>query len=126
VSDAQVAETAYTAFTSAGRTHRVSARLIVRRVKRLNPGTVPAGQHELFAAYRHHAVFTNSTASMLTAEAEHRDHAIVEQVRPRHSVQVQSLDQRGSHHARSAGWADTRQPAGQPGSAPWAGWCRRG
>ena len=80
VSDAQVAETAYTAFTSAGRTHRVSARLIVRRVKRLNPATIPAGQHELFAAYRHHAVFTNSTASMLTAEAEHRDHAIVEQV----------------------------------------------
>ena len=30
--------------------------------------------------YRHHAVFTNSTGPMLTAEAHHRDHAIVEQV----------------------------------------------
>jgi len=51
-------------------------------VKRLNPATIPAGQHELFAAYRYHAVFTNSTASILTAEAEHRDHAIVERCNP--------------------------------------------
>lgn len=38
------------------------------------PGTA------LFAAYRQDAVFANSTASMLTAESEHRDHAVVEQV----------------------------------------------
>ncbi len=41
---------------------------------------MPQGQGELFAAYRHHAVFTNSAEPMLTAEAHHRDHAIIEQV----------------------------------------------
>lgn len=78
--DAQVAETTYTAFTSAAKTHQVTARLIVRRVKRLNPKAGPQGQGELFTVYRFHAVFTDSTASTLTAEAQHRDHAIVEQV----------------------------------------------
>jgi hypothetical protein len=58
----------------------VTARLIVRRVKRLNPKSAPQGQDQLFAVYRHHAVFTNSTEPMLLAEAHHRDHAIVEQV----------------------------------------------
>src|SRR5665811_1315365 len=78
--DAQVAETTYTAFTSKARKHRVTARLIVRRVKRLNPKTAPQGQDELFSVYRYHAVFTDSTEPMLIAEAHHRDHAIVEQV----------------------------------------------
>ncbi len=78
VSDAQVAEIDYTAFTSRKKAQHVTARLIVRRVKRLNPKTVPAGQDELFATYRHHAVFTNSPLSMLAAEASHRDHAIVD------------------------------------------------
>ena len=49
ISDAQVAETTYTAFTSKGRKHQVTARLIVRRVKRLNPKTAPQGQDELFS-----------------------------------------------------------------------------
>jgi len=52
----------------------------VRRVKRLNPKTVPAGQGALFSTWRHHAVFTDSRESMLAAEATHRDHAIVEKV----------------------------------------------
>jgi hypothetical protein len=52
----------------------------VRRVRRLNPTTVPAGQAEMFAVYRHHAVFTDSPEPMLEAEATHRDHAIIEQV----------------------------------------------
>jgi Transposase DDE domain group 1 len=80
ISDAQVAETTYTAFTSKARKHQVTARLIVRRVKRLNPKAVPQGQDELFSVYRYHAVFTDSTEPMLLAEAHHRDHAIVEQV----------------------------------------------
>ena len=41
ISDAQVAETTYTAFTSKARKHQVTARLIARRVKRLNPKTAP-------------------------------------------------------------------------------------
>jgi hypothetical protein len=41
---------------------------------------VPAGQSELFAAYRHHAVFTDSDQPMLEAETTHRQHAVIEQV----------------------------------------------
>ena len=80
ISDAEVAEIPFTAFTSRRKTEHISARLIVRRVKRLNPKSVPAGQSELFAAHRHHAIFTDSPLPMLVAEAGHRDHAIVEQV----------------------------------------------
>jgi hypothetical protein len=81
VSDAEVAEVPYfTAFTSRRKADHISARLIVRRVRRLNPKTVPAGQGELFSAYRHHAVFTDSPLTMLEAEKTHRARAIVEQV----------------------------------------------
>ena len=80
VSDAQVAEIAFTAFTSRKKAEHIGARLIVRRVKRLNPATVPTGQGELFCTWRHHAVFTDSAESMLAAEATHRDHAIIEKV----------------------------------------------
>ena len=80
VSDAQVAEVEYTAFTSRKKAEHVTARLIVRRVKRLNPKATRTGQDELFATYRHHAVFTDSPLPMLAAEASHRDHAIIEQV----------------------------------------------
>ena len=52
----------------------------MRRVKRLNPASATAEQGELLAAYRHHAIFTDSPLSMLAAESAHRDHAIIEQV----------------------------------------------
>ena len=55
ISDAQVAETDYTAFTSKAQKHQVTARLIVRRVRRFNPKSAPPGQDELFSVYRHHA-----------------------------------------------------------------------
>jgi hypothetical protein len=77
VSDAGVAETTYTAFTSTDRP--ITARLIVRRVKDLNRQAA-AGQDELFDVWRYHAVFTDSPFVMLQAEAQHRDHAVVEQV----------------------------------------------
>ena len=80
VSDAEVAEIPYTAFTSRPAREQVYGRLIVRRVKRLNPDAVPAGQDELFTTWRHHAVFVTSPFAMLQAEGQHRDHAIVEQV----------------------------------------------
>jgi hypothetical protein len=85
VSDAEVAEVPlFTAFTSRRKKQQVTARLIVRRVKRLNPdaarGKVPHGQEELFTTWRHHAVFTDSPEAMLDAEATHRAHAVVEQV----------------------------------------------
>jgi len=75
ISDAEVAETSYTAFTSTKK-HTVTARLIVRRVRRL----APPAQGELLPAWRHHAIFTDSPLLMLAAETDHRDHAIIEQV----------------------------------------------
>jgi hypothetical protein len=81
VSDAQVAEIAFTAFTSKPRSQQVTARLIVRRVRDANPEHVHLNaQGELFPAWRHHAVFTTSPLPMLDAEADHRRHAVVEQV----------------------------------------------
>ncbi len=81
VSDAEVAEIPYTAFTSKPKAQQVTARLIVRRVRDQNPDhTVADAQGELFPAWRHHAVFTDTDLPMLTAEADHRRHAIVEQV----------------------------------------------
>jgi hypothetical protein len=77
VSDAEVAETSYTAFTSRRR-RTVTARLIVRRVKLLPPAG--ADQPALVDGYRYHAVFTDSPLTMLQAETCHRGHAIVEQV----------------------------------------------
>jgi hypothetical protein len=78
ISDAEVAEVRYTAFTSK-KGQPITARLIVRRVKDLNPRAA-AGQDELFCAWRHHAVFTDSPFTMLQAEEQHRGHAVVEQV----------------------------------------------
>lgn len=52
VSEAEIVEIPHAAFTSKPEKYHVTARLIVRRVKRLNPATVPAGQGELFAVWR--------------------------------------------------------------------------
>jgi hypothetical protein len=78
VSDAEVAEVEYTAFTSK-KGQAITARLIVRRVKDLNR-QAGQGQDELFCVWRHHAIFTDSPFVMLQAEEQHRDHAQVEQV----------------------------------------------
>jgi DDE family transposase len=81
VSDAEVAEIPFTAFTSRPKAQRVTARLIVRRVRDANPDHVQVdAQGELFPAWRHHALFTDSPLPMLAAEADHRRHAIIEQV----------------------------------------------
>jgi hypothetical protein len=79
ISDAEITEVPYTAF-AASKTHRTSGRLIVRRVRRLNPKATAQGQDELFATYRYHAVFTDSPFLLDQAESQHRGHAIVEQV----------------------------------------------
>jgi hypothetical protein len=108
VSDAQVAEVPFTAFASRGKRRAVSARLIVRRVRDQNPGhLVPNAQGELFAAWRHHAVFTDSPLTLLQAEADHRRHAIIEQV-------IADL--------KTARWR-TCPPGGSTPTAP--GWCWR-
>jgi Transposase DDE domain group 1 len=76
ISDAEVAETSYTAFTSTK--HPVTARLIVRRVRERNPA--PPGQEELFPLWRHHAFLTDTDLPTLEADLTHRAHAICEQV----------------------------------------------
>jgi hypothetical protein len=61
--EAQIAETVY-----GGR------RLIVRRTRLIGP------QAELWPDWRHFCLITNRTDDIETVEAEHRDHAVVEQV----------------------------------------------
>ena len=72
ISDAEVAETEFTAFASTQ--HPVTARLIVRRVRDQNK------LEELFPVWRHHPFFTNSTESTLDADLTHRRHAVIETV----------------------------------------------
>jgi hypothetical protein len=78
ISDAQVAEVEYTAFTSR-KGQAITARLIVRRVRDQNRNAAQ-GQDELFPLWRYHAVFTDSPFVTIQAEEHHRDHAQVEQV----------------------------------------------
>ncbi|WP_200825039.1 transposase [Nonomuraea solani] len=78
VSDAQVAEIGYTAFTTK-KGKAAGARLIVRRVKMRNE-QAGCGQDELFPAWRYYPIFTDSPYTLIQAEAHHRDHAVQEQV----------------------------------------------
>jgi len=93
ISDAEVAETPFTAFTSRRKAEHISARLVIRRVKRLNPRNTQRGsrssgksvgqaveQAVLFETYRYHSFFTDSLLPLLQADTTHRKHAIVEQV----------------------------------------------
>ena len=80
VSVAEVAETAYVAFTSHG-ARAVEGRLLVRRVPERNRDRLAsAAQQGLFTVWRYHAIFTTSQTPLVQAEATHRGHAIVEQV----------------------------------------------
>jgi hypothetical protein len=74
ISNAEVAEVGYTAFE--GSRHEITARLIVRRVKDLNPDH----QNALFPVWRYHAFLTDTTLSTVDADLVHRQHAIIEQV----------------------------------------------
>jgi len=94
LSDAEVAEIDYTAFTSRATAEHVTARLIVRRVKRLQSGAKASGQGVLFDTYRYHAVFTNT------------DH---------HAASGVSAP-RARHHRRGP-----RRPAGRGPSPPTVG-----
>ncbi|MGB7964298.1 MAG: IS1380 family transposase [Propionicimonas sp.] len=81
ISEAQVAETTYTAFTSKPKAKQVTARLIVRRVPERNTKKLAAaGQLGLFEVWRYHAIFTDNPAPLVEAEKTHRAHAIVENV----------------------------------------------
>lgn len=71
ISDAEVAEIAYTAFAT---TEQITARLIVRRVRDRNH------PDELFPIWRYHPFFTNNTEPVTDADITHRRHAIIESV----------------------------------------------
>ena len=72
ISDAEVAETLYTAFGSTG--HPVTARLIVRRVKDARY------RDALFPVWRYHPFFTDTNDPVADADIAHRRHAIIETV----------------------------------------------
>jgi hypothetical protein len=72
ISDAEVAEISYTAFASTK--DRITARLIVRRVKDA------ARQDGLFPVWRYHPFFTDNTEPAPEADITHRRHAVIETV----------------------------------------------
>ena len=84
ISRAEVAEIAFTAFTSAKKTERVAGRLIVRRIPDFNAEAHrAAGQDTLFDTWRFHAFFTTADPAVLdtvAADRTHRHHAVIEQV----------------------------------------------
>ncbi len=82
VSRAEVAEIAFTAFTSKKKADHVPGRLVVRRIPDLNP-CAKNGQDTLFDTWRFHAFFTTTdhqVADTVAADKTHRGHAIIEQV----------------------------------------------
>jgi hypothetical protein len=72
ISDAEVAEIAYTAFASTK--DRVTARLVVCRVK---DARFPDA---LFPVWRYHSFFTNTEDPVEQADITHRQHAVIETV----------------------------------------------
>jgi Transposase DDE domain group 1 len=68
---ADVAETSYRPFSD----KHPEVRLIIRRVK-----PTPGSQLALFATYDYHAFITDGEGDMIELEADHRRHAIVEDV----------------------------------------------
>ena len=59
--------------------HQLSARLVVRRVRQLDP-QVNTGQGELLAGCRYHAFVTDTTFTTVEADLTHRARAVIEQV----------------------------------------------
>ena len=82
VSDAEVAEVVFTAFTSKKKADQIVGRLVVRRIPELNPKAT-TGQETLFDLHRFHAFFTTTDPDILdtvAADKTHRAHAIIEQI----------------------------------------------
>jgi hypothetical protein len=84
VSNAEVAEVPYTAFTSRKKADQVTGRLVVRRIPDVHASkNQAAGQGALFDLWRFHAFFTTVPADQLdtvAVDVTHRGHAIIEQV----------------------------------------------
>ena len=78
ISRAEVAEIAFTAFSSKKASQQVSGTLVVRCIPDLTP--TGDGQQALFDSWRFHAFFTTADLDTVTADKTHRGHAIIEQV----------------------------------------------
>ena len=79
VSKAQVAEIAFTAFSSKKPAEQVPGRLVVRRIPDLNV-RAGHGQATLFETWRFHAFFTTTALDTVAADRTHRRHAVIENV----------------------------------------------
>jgi len=79
ISRAEVAEIAFTAFSSRKAAEQIAGRLVVRRIPDLKPAPGD-GQQTLFNTWRFHAFFTTTDLDTVTADKTHRGHAIIEQV----------------------------------------------
>jgi len=82
ISQAEVAEIDFVAFTSKKKADRVPGRLVVRRIPDLAPKS-DKSQQTLFDVWRHHAFFTTTpheVADTVAVDKTHRGHAIIEQV----------------------------------------------
>lgn len=84
ISTAEVAEVAFTAFSSQKKAEQIPGRLVVRRIPDFNAATkAAAGQDGLFDTWRFHAFFTTTDPTVfntITADTTHRGHAVIEQV----------------------------------------------
>ncbi|WP_196717472.1 transposase [Actinomyces trachealis] len=82
VSDAQVAETRFTAFTSYPEAEQapVGWWCVASRTSARPPAEEVGAQGELFPVWRYHAFITNTDLSAVAADRTHRRHAIIEQV----------------------------------------------
>ena len=78
ISNAEVAEIPFTAFTSRKKSDHITGRLVVRRIPELNKKYL--NQPTLFDTHRFHAFFTISTLDTVTADKTHRAHAVIELV----------------------------------------------
>ena len=78
ISRAEVAEIAFTAFSSKKASQHVPGRLVVRRIPNLRPAADT--QITLFDTWRFHAFFTTTDLDTVTADKTHRGHAIIEAV----------------------------------------------
>ena len=107
ISDAEVAEVPFTAFTGRRAGEQVTARLIVRRVRRLNPAT---GRRD------------RPSCSPPTATTPASPTARCRCSTPRPPTADTPSSSRSSPTSRTAPWP-TRRPAGSRPMAP--GWCAR-
>ncbi len=78
ISNAEVAEVPFTAFSSRKKSEHIVGRLVVRRIPELNKKDLD--HPTLFDTHRFHAFFTTSDLDTVTADKTHRGHAVIEQV----------------------------------------------